>query len=130
MSECAKEDRQKNEISMLERYALRWAVLAAWSSELRERQVAVAREVDQKLEMSRVKLASGCFSSCEVGSDLGYIEGMLMPADASSPKNKCDFWLELLGHAMEDVEAVRKLLSVPAIKFQMSSCGVKCSCGM
>ena len=130
MSGCEEQTRQQNEISMLERYALRWAVLAAWSNELRERKVGFDRQVDQKLEMSRVKLSSGCFSSCEVGSDLGYIEGMLMPADASSAKNKCDFWLELLGHAMEDSASVKKLLSIPAVKFQMSSCGVKCKCGM
>jgi len=128
MPECKENVRQTHEISMLERYALRWSVLAAWADELRSRKIPVELSVGQKFEATRVKLASGCYSSCEVGSDLGYIEGVLVSCDASTSHTKVDFWLELLGRAMEDTGSIERLLKVPAVKFQLSSCGVNCKC--
>lgn len=113
---------------MLERYAMRWAVLAAWADELRSRKIPVDQAVTQKFEATRIKLASGCYSSCEVGSELGFIEGALVSCDASVAQTKVDFWLELLGRAMEDMPSIERLLKVPAVKFKLSGCGVNCKC--
>jgi hypothetical protein len=123
-------DRMKSEVTILERYALRWSVLAAWVDEMRGRKIAVPSDLDQKFEKARVELASGCFSSCQVGEELGYIEGVLVSTDASSESGNVDFWLELMGRAMEDKSAIEKLLKVPAVKFKLSGCGVNCRCGI
>lgn len=78
MAQDAEWDPQtKVELAVLQKYGLRWAVLAAWDDELRRSGRAAIAEVAKKVEAARVKIASGCFSSCEVGCDLPGIERLL-----------------------------------------------------
>jgi len=123
-------DRLTQEINLLQQYALRYAVLAAWRDELGTRRVPVDPAVGQKLETARVRIASGCVSVCEMGCALGEIEGMLASADASSSKTAVDFWLEMLGRAMIGSTMVEQLLNLPSVKFHYSGCGLTgCACG-
>jgi hypothetical protein len=118
------------EVSALEKFALRWSVMAAWAKQLDDRFVALPPQVGKKLEESRIKLAAGCFSSCEVGCVLSEVEGALVTADSSAAKNTVDFWLDLLGHAMSDTVDAERLLRMPAIKIQYQTCGFgSCKCG-
>ena len=122
------EGRFQQEGAVVRQYALRWAVLAAWRDALAERSVAVGDVVDPGLKRVRVKIASGCFSACEIGCDLSPIEAALTSSDASSSGTSVDYWLDLLGHAMR-AEADR-LFKVPAVKFRFADCGVPgCRCG-
>ncbi len=121
--------RTQAEIKTLQKYGLRWAVLAAWADELEKRKAELDVETKKRLEASRVKIASGCFSSCEVGCDLGVIEGALVSRGASISTDSTNFWLELLGHAMEESSEVEQLLRIPAVRFQYTSCGFgPCRC--
>ncbi|HYQ80335.1 MAG TPA: hypothetical protein VEP68_02475 [Anaeromyxobacteraceae bacterium] len=121
------EARIQQEEAVVQQYALRWAVLAAWRDALAERKADPGSAVDLGLTRVRVKIASGCFSACEIGCDLSPIEAALTSADASSGASSLDFWLDLLGHAMR-AEADR-LLKVPAVKFRFADCGVPgCRC--
>jgi hypothetical protein len=123
----AEAGRLQQEEAVVKQYALRWAVLAAWRDALAERRVPGAAEVDLGLKRVRIKIASGCFSACEIGCDLSPVEATLTSADASSTSSSVDFWLDLLGHAMRS-EAER-LLKVPAVKFRFADCGVPgCRC--
>jgi hypothetical protein len=117
------------EVEVLREYGLRWAVLASWRDALRLRHLEVPRELDHRLELARLKLASGCFSVCDVGCDLNTVEGTLTSVDASSQHNWVDFWVGLLGRSMCDDPAIEFILNIPAVRSHYQNCGIKgCSC--
>jgi hypothetical protein len=118
----------REEVLVLEKFGLRWAILAAWSEELDKRGVGVGPLVGPRLNDVRTKLAAGAFSSCEVGCDLTAIEGILTAKDAESPVESVDFWLGLLGEAMAETPATEELLRYPPIKFHYMNCGLSCAC--
>jgi hypothetical protein len=129
-TQTVQNDRRKQEEGVLEKYALRWAVLAAWKTEIVKRGVSVPPDVMSDLATARVKISSGCFSPCEVGCDLRKIEGTLTAVDASSAGEQTDKWLGLLGRAMADKVEPDELLSVPAIRIQFNDCRSRgCACG-
>ena len=108
---------------------LRWAVLAAWHGDLRDRGVAVEPEAMALLESIRVKISSGCFSSCEVGCDLSHVERSLMSADTSSATVSVDYWIELLARCMAEDLDTAALLQIPAVQFHYANCGWRpCKC--
>jgi len=118
------------EVAVLKRYGLRWAVLAAWADELRNRGAVLPASLSGQLDAGRVKISSGCFSSCEVGCDLGAIEAALVPADAACATSNVSFWLDLLGRAMEDDDGMERLLRLPAVRVHYAGCGFgRCACG-
>ena len=124
------DDSPRVEIGILRQMGLRWAVLAAWRSDLHDRGVRVSEDPLKMLETARVKISSGCFSSCEVGCDLAHIERLLVSADASSSSAAVDFWLDLLAHSMAENLDTEKLLNVQAVKFHYSDCKLRpCQCG-
>jgi hypothetical protein len=108
---------------------LRWAVLAGWRDALNLRKVSLPADIDHQLESARVKIATGCFSVCEVGCDLTQLEGILTSADASTDHNWVDFWTDLLANSMKDTAETERILKVPAIKARYSNCGLTvCRC--
>jgi hypothetical protein len=113
--------RRRHEAEVLQKYALRWAVLAAWRKELAERWVAVPPDVVGWLEIARIKICSGRFSLCEVGSVLRKIESLLTPVEASSPGEQTDKWLGHLAQAMAEKPAMAPLLQVPAIRINFEN---------
>jgi L-amino acid N-acyltransferase YncA len=116
------------EIDVLERFAVRWALLAAWNDELEGRGVRTPHTLAHKLEESRVLIASGCFTSCDVGTALEAIEADLVSADGSSDESSVDRWMDLLGAAMSDPASA---LGVPAVKFRYADCNrALCACGV
>jgi hypothetical protein len=126
-------ERISTETAILEKYGLRWAVLAAWCDDLEGRGLKVPREVWNSLAEARVKISSGCFSSCDVGCDLGTVEGQLVSLAASSgadgAADSVTLWLELLAHAMVATTSTERLLNIPAVKFRYAECGFgPCGC--
>ncbi len=116
----------KQERSVVERYALRWAVLSAWRDALEPRRNA---EVDAVLTRARIKIASGCFSACEIGCDLSAVEAQLTSLDASGAEAGVDFWLGLLGYSMAEKADAERLLKLPAVRFRFAECRVPgCAC--
>lgn len=117
------------EEAVLKQYGLRWAVLAGWRDALRLRQVTLPPETDRLLENARIKIASGCFSACEVGCDLSQLEAVLTSTDSSSHHNWVDFWVDMLGHSMANDAETERILKIPAIKARYSNCGLRvCGC--
>ena len=122
-------DRAVVDAAVLQQYGLRWAVLGAWRDALKLRNVGTPGEVDLLLDSARVKIASGCFSVCNVGCDLSQIEAALTTADGSTTHNWVDFWLYLLGRAMKDSAETEIILKVPAVKARYQNCGIQnCRC--
>ena len=117
------------EESLLRRFGLRWAVLAGWRDALQLRHVTLPGETDRFLENARIKIASGCFSVCEVGCDLSELEAILTSTDASSGHNWVDFWVDMLGHSMADDAETERILKIPAIRARYNNCGLSvCRC--
>ena len=115
--------------AVLKQYGLRWSVLAAWRDALQLRQVALPVETDRLLENARVKIASGCFSVCEVGCDLSQLEAALTSFDASSNHNWVDFWVDMLGHSMSGEAETQRILKIPAVLSHFQNCGIAgCRC--
>ena len=123
------EDKAIQDESVLKQYGLRWAVLAAWMDALQLRRVQLPQELGRLLENGRIKIASGCFSVCEVGCDLSQLEAALTSIDASSQHNWVDFWVDMLGHSMADKAETERILKVPAIRARYNNCGITgCRC--
>lgn len=122
-------DKTVHDEAVLRQYGLRWAVLAGWRDALRLRNVKLTAKVDRLLENARLKIATGCFSVCEVGCDLSQVEGMLTSADASTDHNWVDFWVDLLANSMKDNAEIERILKIPAIKAHYNNCGLSvCRC--
>ena len=117
------------EEAVLKQFGLRWAVLAGWRDALQLRRVALSPNADRLLENARIKIASGCFSACEVGCDLSELEAVLTSTDASSGHNWVDFWVDMLGHSMADDAETERILKIPAIRARYNNCGLSiCRC--
>jgi hypothetical protein len=115
--------------AVLKQYGLRWAVLAAWRDALQLRQVPLPVEADRLLENARIKIASGCFSVCEVGCDLTQLEAALTSLDASTRHDGVDFWVDMLGHSMSSEAEAQRILKIPAILSRHQNCGLAaCRC--
>jgi len=128
-SEATKREVTRAEMSLLQRMGLRYAVLAAWYEDLRGAGARLGADLPQHLEAARVKISSGCYSSCDVGCDLSAAEGALTSADASAGGRGVGFWLELLARAMDETAGVERLLAVPAVQFHYRGCGFgPCGC--
>ncbi len=121
--------RSKQEEAVLKQFGLRWAVLAGWRDALNLRRVSLPENVDRLLENARIKIASGCFSVCEVGCDLSQLEATLTSMDASSHHNWVDFWVDMLGHSMANDAETERILKIPAVRARYNNCGVSaCRC--
>ncbi len=117
------------EEAILKQFGLRWAVLAGWRDALQLRRVQLPNEADRLLENARIKIASGCFSACNVGCDLSALEAMLTSTDASSGHNWVDFWVDMLGHSMADDAETERILKIPAVRARYNNCGLSvCRC--
>jgi hypothetical protein len=123
------DEKIEQEEAVLKQFGLRWAVLAGWRDALQLRRVALPKDADRLLENARIKIASGCFSACEVGCDLSELEAMLTSTDASSGHNWVDFWVDMLGHSMADDAETERILKIPAIRARYNNCGLSvCRC--
>ena len=77
------------------------------------------------LEGARVKLASRCFSSCEVGCDLAHIEAALVSRSASFDPARVDEWLDALAKAMTAPEYVKSRTWFRPIHVPHLDCGYR-----
>ena len=127
--EKIKEVKITQEEMVLKQYGLRWAVLAAWRDALQLQRVPMPADADRLLENARVKIASGCFSVCEVGCDLAQLEAALTSFDASTSHSGVDFWVDMLGHSMSSEAGTQPILKIPAIRSRYQNCGLSvCRC--
>ncbi len=122
-------DKAIHDEAVLKQYGLRWAVLAGWRDALKLRDVALPADIDPLLENARLRIATGCFSVCDVGCELAQLEGILTSADASTDHNWVDFWVDLLANSMKDNADTERILKIPAIKARYNNCGLSvCRC--
>jgi hypothetical protein len=117
------------EAALLKKYAVRWAILAAWYDDLGHRKATVPERCASGLSESRIKIASGCFSACSVGCVLSEVEGDLVSADASIDESEANTWIDLLGKVMSESDSdIEYVLGLAPVRFRLSECGLMGSC--
>jgi len=67
------ESNHESERTTYERYGLRWSVLAAWHADLRKGVGHVDPGLAAMIVASRMKIATGSYSTCEIGCDLARV---------------------------------------------------------
>lgn len=123
------ETHRRTEAEVLESFGLRWAVLSAWNDDLRSRGVAFDGELAGMLVGARVKIASGCFSSCEIGCDLARIEAALVSRSATFDPAGVDEWIETLSQVMTAPEGVKSRRWFKPVFVSDLGCGYRpCAC--
>ena len=81
------------------------------------------------LEAARIKIASGCMSSCEVGCDLARVEAALVSRTATAAPDRVDEWLEALSAAMTDPQGLRARPWFRPVGISHLDCGYRlCAC--
>jgi hypothetical protein len=120
---------KKVSYELLKKYGAKWAVLAAMEVNLRKKGAAIPPAISKEIEMSHVKISSGCFSTCDAHCDLSKIEGGLVGLGANYGDEYMDEWLELLGKSMAGELDADKIASIPLLKPIESKCGfLDCTC--
>ena len=122
---------QKQEISydLLKKYGAKWAVLVAMSVDLTKKGIKLPDEGNKSLQIVRIEITSGCYSTCEVGCTMGVVEGHLIAFGAELGDNYLNFWIDLLSSAIKGELDYETLIQIPVLEPVKTSCGfLKCSC--
>ena len=117
------------EFEMLKRYGAKWAVLAAMTADMAQKGIDVPRSVFDALKNARGKIASGCFSTCEVNCDLASVEGPLFSLGHLIDAQEFQAWSDLLAEAMQGKLDYERILGIPALAPVKNDClFLNCSC--
>ena len=113
----------------LKKYGAKWAVLAAMTADLARKGITLPGTVFEALQTARSKLASGCFSPCEIGCDLSRIEGPLFSQGCILDEQEFQKWSDLLAAAMRGELDYHQILGIPALDPIKNDCGFPaCGC--
>ncbi len=81
--------------------------------------IEVASEVVTELQTARLKIVSGCFSTCEVACTLSLVEGQLFSRCHLLAEQEVTSWCDLLAEAMQgklDYERIRGVAALDPIR--------------
>jgi len=125
------QEEKRVSFEMLKKYGAKWAVLAALEADLCKKGVVIPAETIKEIEMSHVKISSGCFSTCQADCDLSKIEASLVSKGADFGDEYMDQWFNLMGEAMSGNLDPQKISEIPLLKPIESSCAFlrDCQCG-
>jgi hypothetical protein len=123
-------DKSQFDFEILKRYGAKWAVLTAMTAHMTRKGIEVPRDVFEVLKTARGKIASGCFSVCEVGCDLSQAEGPLFSQGYLLDQQDFQEWSDLLAEAMQGKLDYQRIMDIPALEPVKNECqflGCKCS---
>lgn len=123
------ETRREITYELLKKYGSRWAILAAMSMDISKRGIQLSNDIKAALEITRIEITSGCYSTCEIDCTLNKVEGELVSSGSSFGEAYLDPWLDLLARAMQGPLDYEQLIAIPVLRPVETSCGfLKCSC--
>ena len=123
------ETKQANAFDLLKRYGSRWAILTAMSMDMKKKGIQLHSDIHSSLEVARIEITSGCYSTCEIDCTLNKVEGELISSGSGFGETYIEHWVDLLALAMQGGLDYNTILSIPALKPVHTSCGfLKCSC--
>ena len=126
--ELPTESTHESERTTFERYGLRWSVLAAWHADLKRSVGSVDPGLAAMIFAARMKIATGSYSTCEIGCELARIEAALMLAAVSAAPERIDDWIERLAEAMVDPEKARSHDGFVPLRAESLGCRRPCDC--
>jgi len=113
---------------ILSRFGWKWAVLASTAGELYEKRSPPSISVINHLRMSRTQIESGCYSVCDIASELRKIEIELFSKLTSFGSHSTDHFLDLLGKAISG-KITENDLDITAAKPILPDClTIPCVC--
>ncbi|NIM13949.1 MAG: DUF2096 domain-containing protein [Candidatus Aminicenantes bacterium] len=122
-------EEEKVTLELLKKYGVKWAVLAAMVINLKKKGANIPFDTSNEIEVSHVKISSGCFSPCDVNCDLSKIEGNLVPIGVNYGEEYMNQWFDLLGKAMSGELEPSQISEIPLLKPIESRCGfLDCTC--
>lgn len=123
------ETKQENNFNLLKMYGSRWAILTALRMDMAKRGLHLQTEEASILDVVRIEITSGCYSTCEIDCTLSKVEGQLISLGSALGEIYLDPWLDLLARSMQGKVDYEEILTIPALKPVETSCGfLKCSC--
>jgi len=122
------QEEKRVSFEMLKKYGAKWAVLAALEADLAKKGIVIPTDTIKQIEMSRVKISSGCFSSCQAHCDLSKIEATLVSKGVDFGDEYMDQWFNLMGEAMTGNLDPQKISEIPLLKPIESSCAFLSGC--
>lgn len=123
------QNEKKQSFEVLKKFGARWAVLAAMNVDLMKRKLSIPHETQTELEMARIKISSGCFSTCDVQCILNKIESSFIRIGANVDENYIDIWLDLLAKSMSGEIDYQTIGEIPLLKpVEMSCIFLRCGC--
>ena len=91
----------KNELTeMLSRFGWKWAVLASTANRIINDGYNDSQDLISRLRNSKVLIESGCYSACDVASDLREIEKDIFNILLEQEVPQTDQFLDLIGKAI------------------------------
>ena len=115
---------------VLKRFGGKWAVLMSMAVTMTRKGITLPPGLNEKLSTSRMKIASGCFSCCEVSCALAEVEGQLSSQFHLLDDQEFTEWYDLLGEAMQGKLDYARIMATPVLEPVRNDCAfLDCSCG-
>jgi len=123
------ETRQEISYDILTRYGSKWAILTAMKMDLEKQDLRMPHNVNAELEVARIKITSGCYSTCEIDCTLSTIEGQMISVGSTLGEAYLDPWIDLMAQSMKGELGYEQIIAIPALKPVQTACGfLKCGC--
>ena len=119
----------ENNYDLLKRYGSKWAILKAMSMDMEKKGIQLPVDVSKNLEVSRIEIKSGCYSTCIIDGSLSRTEGELISKGWQLGEEYNDKWFDLLASSMQGEIDYTSLSMIPALKPVEGACGfLNCQC--
>jgi len=123
-------DESVREFEVLRRLGGRWAVLTAMTMAILKKGIPLPADVNEKLKMARVKIASGCVSPCEASCVLAEAESRIFSQGSVLGDDEFTLWSDLLAEAAQGKLDYARIQLIPALEPVHQDCRfLDCSCG-
>ena len=76
--------KEESSYELLKKYGSRWAILTAMSMDIVKKGIKLPHDFNSILEVTRIEITSGCYSSCEIDCKLNKVEGQLISSGSSN----------------------------------------------
>jgi hypothetical protein len=114
---------------LLRRFGGKWAVLTAMSMDMTGKGIVLPPEVNELLKTARLKIESGCYSSCEVNCALAEVESRIFSQCHRLSDQEFMNWTDLLGEAMQGKLNYQRIRGIRALDPVKNDCSfLECTC--
>lgn len=109
---------ENNEPFMLKRTGVRWAILMCLCHVIRDAKInpPPPRSVDNKLQVVRCIIETGCREICEAGRCLDDVENILIEKAKYGRIENVNNWIRLLKKTKKDFPDRRELMEIPFMR--------------